>query len=366
MPAQLSAVVLGTGRMAPGIASALIQAGAQVTVAGRSLDRAVRTAELGGVGVRARGLEPGTFRGARLVVETVIEDFDVKTQVYALVAPWLDRDAVLATNTSGLSISALGRGLPRPGAFAGLHFLYPADITAVVEIIAGEDTSDETVGALSNLAVAMGKAPIVARRDVPGFVWNRLQHALLREALWLVDQQVADIATVDAAVSDGLAPRWLAAGPFATADLGGMDTWSRVATEIFPHLAADPGLAVALDEHARASTTFYEWEAGGQHGVAALRSQAIQTSRDVAAARRRLTPSATPAGSWRAPGDRADWLARLVRYAAVLRSIADALDAQPLPDDISRTSGELRLLAARFEDAAVPAQPGLPQESGQP
>lgn len=366
MPALTSAVVLGTGRMAPGIAAALAQAGARVTVVGRSPDRAIRTAELAGVGVTARALEPGTFRDARLVVETVTEDFDVKTQVYALVAPWLRSDAVLATNTSGLSISALGRGLPRPGAFAGLHFLYPAEITAVVEIIAGEETADETVGALSELASAMGKAPIVARRDVPGFVWNRLQHALLREALWLVDQQVADVAMVDAAVSDGLAPRWLAAGPFATADLGGMDTWSRVATGIFPHLASDPGLAAALDEHARVGTTFYEWDAGVQPGVADLRAHAIQTSRDITAARRRLTPPAAPAQIRRAPGDGGNRPAPLARHAAVLRSIADALDAQRLPEEIASTAGQLRQLAARYENAALPVQPASPEESGTP
>jgi 3-hydroxybutyryl-CoA dehydrogenase len=352
MPVLTPAVVLGTGRMAPGIAAALVQAGAHVTVAGRSPDRAARAAELAGVGVQARNLEPGTFRGARLVVETVTEDFDVKTQVYALVAPWLGEDAVLATNTSGLSVSALGRGLPRPGAFAGLHFLYPADITAVVEIIAGEDTAGETIAALSDLAVAMGKAPIVARRDVPGFVWNRLQHALLREALWLVDQQVADIATVDAAVSDGLAPRWLAAGPFATADLGGMDTWSRVATELFPHLASDPGLAAFLDEHARAGTTFYEWDAGAQAGVTDLRSRAIRTSRDVTAARRRLTPAARATGPAAARPGGTPREPSLATHAATLRSIADALDAQPLPDHIARTSSELRQLAERYEAAA--------------
>jgi 3-hydroxybutyryl-CoA dehydrogenase len=358
MPAQTPAVVIGTGRMAPGIAAALARAGADVTLAGRSLDRAIAAAELAGEGVTARELEPATFREAQLVVETVTEDFQVKTQVYALVAPWMGGDAILATNTSGLSITGLARGLPRPEAFAGLHFLYPADVTAVVEVIAGDATAEETVAALSALAVRMGKAPIVARRDVPGFVWNRLQHALLREALWLVDQQVADIATVDAAVSDGLAPRWLAAGPFATADLGGMDTWARVATEIFPHLASDPGLAAALDEHARAGTTFYDWDAGTQPDVAELRSRAIGASRDITAARRRLTPPARPGGTSREPS--------LARHAAILRSIADALDAARLPEEIARTSGQLRLLAARYEDAEAPAEPGLPQESGQP
>jgi 3-hydroxybutyryl-CoA dehydrogenase len=362
MPAHMPAVVLGTGRMAPGIATALAQAGSRVTVAGRSLDRAIQAAELAGEGVTARALEPGTFREARLVVETVTEDLEVKTQVYALIAPWLGRDTVLATNTSALSISALGRASPRPEAFAGLHFLYPADITAVVEIIAGEATADETVAALSDLAVAMGKAPIVARRDVPGFVWNRLQHALLREALWLVDKQVADIATVDAAVSDGLAPRWLAAGPFATADLGGMGTWSRVATEIFPHLASDPGLAAALDEHARSGTTFYQWGAGTQPDVADLRSRGIQMSREVTVERRRLTPAARHGGSPQtaAAGPGGDGRAPLARHAAALRSIADALDAQRLPEEIACTSGQLRLLAARYEDAAAPA---LPEEA---
>ena len=220
-----------------------------------------------------------------------------------------------------------------------------------MEIIAGEATADETIGALSDLAAQMGKAPIVARRDVPGFVWNRLQHALLREALWLVDQQVADIATVDAAVSDGLAPRWLAVGPFATVDLGGMDTWSRVATEIFPHLASDPGLAAALDEHARSGSAFYEWGAGAQADVADLRSRTIEMSREVNVERRRLTPAARPGGTLRELGDGGYGQAPLAQARQALRSIADALDARPLPEDIARTSGQLRLLAARYEDA---------------
>jgi 3-hydroxybutyryl-CoA dehydrogenase len=257
MPAVTTAVVVGTGRMAPGIAAALAQAGAHVTVAGRSLERAIRAAELAGEDVSACPLEPAAFRDIQLVVETVTEDAQVKADLYALITPWLGHGALLTTNTSGLSITGLARSVQRPEAFAGFHFLYPADITPIVEIVGGEATAVQTVDLLSELAVRMGKAPIVARRDVPGFVWNRLQHALLREALWLVDHQVADVATVDAAVSDGLAPRWLAAGPFATVDLGGGDTWSRVAAEIFPHLASGPDLAAILRERADAGVTFY-------------------------------------------------------------------------------------------------------------
>jgi hypothetical protein len=145
-----------------------------------------------------------------------------------------------------------------------------------------------------------------------------------------------------------------------------MDTWSRVATGIFPHLASDPGLAAALDEHARVGTTFYEWDAGVQPGVADLRAHAIQTSRDITAARRRLTPPAAPAQIRRAPGDGGNRPAPLARHAAVLRSIADALDAQRLPEEIASTAGQLRQLAARYENAALPVQPASPEESGTP
>src|SRR5271165_904230 len=228
MATEFSAVVVGTGRMAPGIAAALAQAGEQTAITGRSQERARQAADLAGSGVQARPLEAATFATARLVVETVTEEPAVKAAVYAMIEPWLPGGALLTTNTSGLSITELARGLQRPESFAGLHFLYPADVTPIVEIIAGQATAEMTVSSLRALADLMGKSPIVAHRDVPGFVWNRLQLALLREALWLVEQGVADIATVDAAVSDGLAPRWLAAGPFATVDLGGGDTWSLV------------------------------------------------------------------------------------------------------------------------------------------
>jgi 3-hydroxybutyryl-CoA dehydrogenase len=299
----ISAVVVGTGRTAPGIAAALVQAGAQVTVAGRSLERAAQAAARAGDGVGARALGTGEeFRGAQLVVETVTEDPQVKAQVYALAEPWLDEGALLTTNTSGLSITALARGLLRPEAFAGFHFLYPADITPIVEIIAGEATAGETVDVLRDLAAGMGKTPIVARRDVRGFVWNRLQHALLREALWLLDHEVADVATIDAAVSDGLAPRWLAAGPFATVDLGGSETWSRAAAEIFPYLASDPALAAILAEHTGAGTSFYEWDAAAESEISGLRSRAIQASRDIASARRSLTPPPAPAPGGAEPG----------------------------------------------------------------
>jgi len=283
------AAVIGTGRMAPGIATAFARAGARVVVLGRSLERARAVARLAGRGVEARSLEPASLRGVELVLETVVEDADVKLDLYARIQPWLERDALLTTNTSGLRISELANGLRHQEAFAGLHFLYPADVTGVVEIIAGDATSPGTIHALRGFAAQMGKAPIVARRDVPGFVWNRLQLALLREALWLLDEGVADIATIDAAVSDGLAARWLASGPFATVDLGGGSTWTRVAAEVFPRLVSSSA-SETLRKLGERGGTFYEWTDDALAQLTDLRARVLATSREVATERRRVTP----------------------------------------------------------------------------
>ena len=115
----------------------------------------------------------------------------------------------------------------------------------------------------------MGKTPIVARRDVPGFVWNRLQFALLRECLHLIDEGVADAATIDAAICEGLAPRWLATGPLATADLGGIRTFATIAEQLFPVLSAAREVTPALTARER----FYEWTPASEAAVAALRAE---------------------------------------------------------------------------------------------
>ena len=286
MGAIASTAVIGTGRMAPGIAAAFAEAGARVVVVGRSLEKAQLAAGLAGQGVEARSFEAAAMRGVQLVCETVTEDAATKAAVYRQIEPWLEPGALLTTNTSSLRIGELARVLRRPDAFAGLHFLYPAEATAVVEVVAGESTSAETVAALRGFARQMDKVTILARRDVPGFVWNRLQVALLREALWLLDQGVADVEAIDAAVSDGLAPRWLATGPFATVDLGGSHTWARVAEELFPALATDTTVARSLSERGASDKTFYEWSAEERRQMLETRAKTLSFGREITAERR--------------------------------------------------------------------------------
>jgi 3-hydroxyacyl-CoA dehydrogenase len=105
--------------------------------------------------------------------------------------------------------------------------------------VAGKDTDDEVVETVRRLLVDLGKLPVLVRRDVPGFVWNRLQFALVRECAWLVDSGVATAADVDLVVREGLARRWRRVGPLDAISLGGVETWNRAAANVVPELAGD-------------------------------------------------------------------------------------------------------------------------------
>jgi 3-hydroxybutyryl-CoA dehydrogenase len=279
-------VIVGTGRMAPGIAAACALAGSAVTITGRSQGRAEAAAQaatsLAGRAVRGAPLTEESFAGAAIVIETVVEDRAVKDELLGTIERGLSADAVLATNTSSLPIDELAEGLSRPERFAGLHFLNPAQLTAVVEVVPGRATSPATVQLLAELVGRMGKRPLVLRHDVPGFVWNRIQFAVLRECLHILGEQVADASAIDAAVSDGLAPRWLAAGPLATVDLGGIETFRRAAENLFPLLASDAAVPASLSGRAAADEAFYRWTPESTAAIEALRAEALDAGRRIA------------------------------------------------------------------------------------
>ena len=289
----MTAVVLGTGAMAPEIAVALAAAGHRVTVAGRSPERAAdaagRAVARGGApgAIGSAEIRPDALAGADLVVETIAEDLEAKRDLLRRVEPWLADGAIVASNTSGLRIADLADALARPGRLAGLHFLKPAHLTAVVEVVAGPATDDASIGALRHLAARMGKAPLVSA-DVPGFIWNRIQFAVLRECLHMLEEGVADAAAIDAAMSDGLAPRWMAAGPLATADLGGLRTFATVSRGLFPHLADGHDAPAVLEEAAASGTPLAPGPADAGDEVARLRADALAAGREIAARRRRL------------------------------------------------------------------------------
>ncbi len=301
----MNAVVVGTGSMGPEIAAALARSGYEVVLAGRiatnrDAGAARATAMAGGLPVPPALIDAPTFAAADLVVETIVEDADTKRALFRRIEPWCHPRAIIATNTSSLTIADLAGAFAHPERFAGLHFLKPAHQTGVVEIIPGPATDDGTVTTLRQVAVDMGKTPLVATRDVPGFIWNRIQFAVLRECLHMLDEGVASAEDIDAAVADGLAPRWMAAGPLATADLGGLATFARICDGLFPELASQTYAPASITGPAASGEPLQEWTRAAADAIPALRQDALAAGRTFTERRARLRGDAgdrTPPGT---------------------------------------------------------------------
>ncbi len=233
--------------MGAGMAAVFARAGCDVSLAARSRgtleQAAARVAEISGSSARvALHTDVGeAAAGAELVVETIAEQLDAKLDVLAIAAA-VAPDAILTSNTSSLPLAELGQALPRPDRFAGLHWLNPPELVELVEVVGTEKTDPLILETLAGWMSALGKAPILLRRQVPGFVVNRLQYALLREAFALVDAGICSYDDVDDALTRGLGVRWAAVGPFETMDLGGLDVFLTVARNLMPELsnATDP------------------------------------------------------------------------------------------------------------------------------
>jgi 3-hydroxybutyryl-CoA dehydrogenase len=172
-----------------------------------------------------------------LIFEAVGEQLEHKRSVLAAAEPSLAAGGVLATTTSSLPLGELASALTAPDRFAGWHFFHPADLMALVEIVPAPRTDPAALTQLRTWSEQLGRRPIVLRRDVPGFVANRLQYALLREAYALVESDVCGFTDVDTAVTAGLGARWAALGPFETMDLAGLEVHAAVATALFPLLS---------------------------------------------------------------------------------------------------------------------------------
>lgn len=177
------------------------------------------------------------LRDAELIVESVVEKLDVKQSFWREVEIVARPEAILATNTSGLSINQIGERIRNKARFLGMHFWNPPHIIPLVELTLGEETEEAAVDILRDLSTAVGKKPVVVRKDVPGFIGNRLQFAVLREALHIVAQGIAVPEDVDCAMKYGPGFRYPILGPLETADLGGLDVFSSIASYLFRSLS---------------------------------------------------------------------------------------------------------------------------------
>lgn len=249
--------VVGAGTMGAGVAQYLAQEGYGVVVYNRSREgiermwRQVARSQsiLVGNGLITREIAEESVKRIRattdieelgdadLVNENVAESLDVKREVFRRLDEVCRPGVILSTDTSGLSITAIGSATRRPELVVGMHFWNPPEIIPLVEVVKGEKTSDWVCDLVMELLRRLGKAPVLCRRDIPGFIGNRIQLAMIREALNIYEMGVATPEEIDTAVQLGFGLRLPALGPLMRMDSVGLDLVTTVAGYLLKELS---------------------------------------------------------------------------------------------------------------------------------
>jgi 3-hydroxybutyryl-CoA dehydrogenase len=293
------AAVIGTGMMGPGIALTLTLGGLRTTILSRSGDNAARGLEKARAQARllaeneladrarteaASGLLNAstafdeTIAGADLVVESGPEDMAFKQELFGRLDAVAGPRALLASNTSGLSITAVASRCARPERVLTAHFWNPPHLMPLVEIVKGAKTSDEAAEALRAVLVECGKTPVVVRQDRPGQLGNRLQMALVREAAYIVEEGIASADDVDTVARNGFGLRMPAYGILEHQDVVGLNLGLAVVEYVARDLYNEPRAPEYFRELVRrgelgASTGkgFYDWSVKSAGEVRARR-----------------------------------------------------------------------------------------------
>lgn len=295
---QAAVAVLGAGTMAPGIAAAFAAAGRDVVVWARRTDAARETAERAGDLARfllderlaaAGALGPialvDSLEGvaeAELVVEAIAERLDAKQELLARVDELLPPEALLATNTSGLRVTDIAVALRRPERLVAMHFWNPAHLMPLVEVGGGERTAPQSVTRAVAVARAIGKQPVRVEREVLGFLGTRLQQAVVREAVALLEAGVASAEDIDLAVRTSFGIRFPVIGPLESADLTGLDVIEAIHRYLLPDLdgSTEPQAPLrdrvaAGDLGVKSGRGFHDWRARDAHAVIRRRDEEL-------------------------------------------------------------------------------------------
>jgi 3-hydroxybutyryl-CoA dehydrogenase len=285
-----TAAVIGTGTMGPGIASTLALGGVSTVILSRNaasaqdaLQRARQYA-----GEHAHLLSASTdldaaVPGVDLVVESAPEDMAFKKELFAHLDAIAKPDAVLATNTSGLSITQIQSACKLPGRVLTTHFWNPPQYMPLVEIVKGEQTSQEVADAIRELLLRCGKVPVMVKKDRPGQLGNRMQAALQREAINIVAQGIADPEEVDLAVKMGFGMRLPVYGVFEHIDMVGLDLARAVIDYATKDLYNEPQAPPLMAEKiargelgVKSGKGFYDWTVKDPAEVRARRDAFIR------------------------------------------------------------------------------------------
>ena len=257
-----SVLIIGYGVMGRGVSATFAAAGFDTMV------KSSRAAELDDLppGVTATADFPAA--APDLVIEFVPEDVTIKQQVFAGVeAAWPDDDVIIATGTSGMSLDTLAAPLAKPQLFTGVHYFMPADTTAVAEVMAGPGVPAEIVDAVADAVRRTGKEIVTLYKPIVGFLINRLQHIILHEAYYLVEEGVATPEDIDMAARKMLAPRMCLNGLIEQKDTSGLEIHALAQSSIVPELhPVDTPNPLIQDMVARgevglsAGEGFYDWD----------------------------------------------------------------------------------------------------------
>ncbi|MFE3975455.1 MULTISPECIES: 3-hydroxyacyl-CoA dehydrogenase family protein [unclassified Peribacillus] len=178
----------------------------------------------------------GAVRDADFIIEAIPEVIELKLNLYEQMEEMIKPDAIVASNTSTFPISQLMGKASFADRMVITHFFNPGHLVPLVEIVQHDETKPEIVKATMDLMRKIGKSPILLKKEIAGFIANRLQTALMREAFYLLKEGVADAEDIDTAITAGPGFRWAFTGPIEIADFGGLDTWQRVFDNVSPVL----------------------------------------------------------------------------------------------------------------------------------
>jgi 3-hydroxybutyryl-CoA dehydrogenase/5-formyl-3-hydroxy-2-methylpyridine 4-carboxylate dehydrogenase len=252
------AAVLGTGTMGPGMGAVLARAGLEVTlfdVKPEALERGQGMVSMV-EGVLDRLEVPkhdgslayesdraAALDGVDIVAEAVPEQLELKHQLFVEIEDEISDQAIIASNTSGIPATKLAEGLKHPERVVGWHWSNPPHLIPMNEIIPGEQTSAETTKAIQELTRRIGYHPVTLKKEVPGFVENRVLYAIMRECLALVDEGVIDVEGLDLNVKWGIGYKLAVVPPIQLLDMAGLDIYTSVAGYLNQSLSDEKGIS---------------------------------------------------------------------------------------------------------------------------
>ena len=291
--------VIGAGLMGHGIAQVFALAGHDVTITDSFTANLDTVKERISINLRDLGDAPDAVdrvtpqadlaacvREADYVVEAVLEDLPLKQKLFGEIEKHVRPDTILASNTSVIPITAIMQGLQNRERAVGTHWWNPPYLVPLVEVIGTQWTSPKTIEWTMALHKAIGKTPVHVKKDVAGFVGNRLQHALWREAIGLVEHGICDAETVDTVIKASFGRRLAVLGPLENADLVGTDLTLAIHKTVLPEIESRPGPSPYLEKLAadgklgfKSGEGFRTWTPEQQQALRAKVTQHLKQAR---------------------------------------------------------------------------------------